>query len=116
MGYTSSVHFVRFVSGRFVIAMVKTVTHEVQTTVGAYLKEIPGALGAMDFEVRGNRVVAHSEDGTVIINLTYEGERHLGSLDLPMTKVEIVCVGFTDGQADAFLKHYDQQMLRSGGG
>ena len=96
--------------------MVKTVTHEVQTTVGAYLKEIPGALGTMDYEVRGNRVVAHSADGTVIINLTYEGERHLGSLDLPMTKVEVVCVGFSDEKAEAFLKHYDQQMLRTGGG
>ena len=96
--------------------MVKTVTHEVQTTVGAYLKEVPGALGAMDFEVRGTRVIAHSDEGTVIINLTYEGERHLGSLNLPMTKVEIVCVGFSDDAADAFLKHYDQEMMRGGGG
>ncbi len=96
--------------------MVKTVTHEVQTTVGAYLKEIPGAIGAMDYEVRGNRIVAHAADGTVIINLTYEGERHLGSLDLPMTKVEIICVGFSDAQADAFLQNYDEQMMRMGGG
>lgn len=96
--------------------MVKTVTHEVQTTVGAYLKELPGALGAMDYEVRGNRVIAHSADGTVIINLTYEGERHLGSLDLPMTRVEVVCVGFSDAQAEAFLKNYDDQMMRMGGG
>lgn len=96
--------------------MNKTVTHDVQTTVGAYLKEIPNALGTMDYEVRGNRVVAHSAEGTVIINLTYEGERHLGSLDLPMTKVEIICVGFSDDQADVFLKHYDDAMFRAGGG
>lgn len=96
--------------------MTKTVTHEVQSTLGAYLREIPKALGTMDYEVRGNRVVAHRDEGTVVINLTYEGDRRLGSLDLPMTKVDIVCVGFTDEQADAFLKHYDAAMLRIGGG
>lgn len=96
--------------------MTDTAVHEVQTTVEAYLREIPSALGHMDYDVRDNRVVAHSEDGTVIIKLHYEGERKLGSLDLPMTKVEIACVGFTDEKATAFLKHYDKAMFRSGGG
>lgn len=96
--------------------MKRSVTHEVQTTVGAYLKEIPKVLGNMDYEVRGNRIVAHPAGGTVVITLTYEGDRHLGSLDLPMTKVEIDCIGLSDDQADAFLKHYDAGMLRTGGG
>jgi len=96
--------------------MTKTVSHDVQSTVGAYLKEIPGALGHMDFEVRGNRVIAHEGDKTVVINLSFEGQRHLGSPDLPMTKVDIVCVGFTDDEADKFLKHYNSYMLRTGGG
>lgn len=96
--------------------MTKKVVREVQTTVLAYLKEIPGALGAMDYETRCNRVIAHSKEGTVIIDLAHEGERHLGTLDLPMTQVEITCVGSTNEQADAFLKHYDNAMLREGGG
>jgi hypothetical protein len=95
--------------------MTQKAIREVQTTVLAYLKEIPGALGAMDYEVRGNKVTAHSEQGTVVINLNYEGERHLGSLDLPMTQVEINFVGFTDEQVAAFLKHYDHAMVRTGG-
>jgi len=35
----------------------------------------------MDYEVRGNRVITHSADCTVIIDLTYEGELHLGSAE-----------------------------------
>lgn len=96
--------------------MVKSVTHEVQTTVGSYLREIPRAIGHMDYEVRGNRVIAHSADGTVVIDLTYEGERHLGSLDLPMTKVVISVIGFEEDKAKAFLDHYDKAMMRGGGG
>jgi hypothetical protein len=97
------------------IAMTKTITYEVQTTLDAYLKELTRAIGHMDYEIRGNRVVAHSPEGTVVINLTYEGKRHLGSLNLPMTNVEIAMVGFTDDAAQAFLKHYDECMLRTGG-
>jgi hypothetical protein len=96
--------------------MTKTVVREVEGTVAEYLREIPGALGHMDFEVRGNRVIGHSDQGTVVINLTYEGERHFGSLDLPLTNVEIICLGYTDAQAEEFLKHYDARMLRGGGG
>lgn len=96
--------------------MSKTVTHEVQTTVDSYLREIPKAIGHMDYELRGNRIVAHSSDGMVLITLTYEGERHLGSLNLPMTRVEILLVGFTDEKAKAFLDHYDHAMMRAGGG
>lgn len=70
----------------------------------------------MDYEVRGNRVIAHSADGTVVIDLTYEGERHLGSLDLPMTKVVISVIGFEEDKAKAFLDHYDKAMMRGGGG
>jgi len=70
----------------------------------------------MDYEIRGNSVLGHSDQGTVVINLTYEGERHLGSLDLPLTQVEIMCIGYTDEQADSFLKHYDAAMFRAGGG
>lgn len=96
--------------------MVKTVTHDVQSTLANYLREIPHALGHMDYEMRGNRVIAHSTDGTAVINLTYEGERHLGSLNLPMTKVEIALIGFADDKAAAFLRHYDNAMMRTGGG
>lgn len=96
--------------------MVKTVTHDVQSTLESYLKEIPHAIGHMDYEMRGDRVIAHSPDGTVVINLSYEGERHLGSLNLPMTKVEVSLIGFPDDKADAFLKHYDNAMMRGGGG
>ncbi len=90
--------------------------HEVQTTVEAYLKEIPSVIGHMDYEVRGDRVVAHSQDGTVVINLNYEGERHLGSLNLPMTEVDVTCVGFSDEKAKKFMDHYEKSMLRAGGG
>ena len=96
--------------------MTKTVVREVEGTVSEYLREIPGALGHMDYEIRGNRVIGHAENGTVVINLTYEGERHFGALDLPLTKVEIICLGFTDAEADEFLKHYDAKMFRAGGG
>lgn len=96
--------------------MAKIVTHDVQTTVDAYLRDVPRAIGHMDYEVRGNRVVAHSQDGTAIIDLTYEGERQLGSLDLPMTKVEISLIGFSEDKATEFLSHYDKHMFRAGGG
>ncbi len=96
--------------------MSDTVTHDVQTTVGAYLKEIPAALGHMDYHVVGDRVIAHQGDKTVVIQLTYEGERHLGSLDLPMTKVDVTCIGFSGNDAQEFHSQYNEHMMRSGGG
>lgn len=96
--------------------MTTRVTHDVQTTVENYLKEVPRALGHLDYEVRGDRVIAHAPDGTVVIDMKYEGERKLGALSLPMTHVEISLIGFADDKAEAFLKHYDAAMMRAGGG
>lgn len=96
--------------------MTITEKHDVQSTLAAYMREAVHALGHMDYEMRGDRIVAHSEDGTVLINLDYEGERKLGSLNLPMTGVEISCIGFEEEKAREFLDHYNAEMLRAGGG
>jgi len=95
--------------------MVNSVTREVQTTVGAYLREIPAALGQMDYEVVGDRVVAFKGRKMVVIRLTYEDVRHLDFLDMPMTKVDITCIGFANNEAKNFFEDYDRNMRRVGG-
>ena len=78
-----------------------------------YLLRFPGLA---DFEVSGDEVIVRDGDKRYVISLTYEGDRRLGSLDLPMTRVEYTCSGCTEDEAKAFHDHMAKHLMRAGGG
>ena len=46
---------------------------------------------------------------------TYEGDRRLGSLDLPMTRVDYSCSGCSEAEAKELHEHIVSHLLPAGG-
>ncbi|MEM7221429.1 MAG: hypothetical protein AAF495_00530 [Pseudomonadota bacterium] len=93
-----------------------TQTHDMQGTLQECLRELVSALGHHDFEVSGDVIVVRDQDKRFILTLSYEGNRKLGSLDLPMTHVEVNCVGCSEAEATAFQGELAKHLMRVGGG
>ncbi len=91
-------------------------THEMEGTLKECLRELVAALGHRDFEMTGDEVIVRDQDKLFVISLTYEGDRRLGSLDLPMTRVEYTCSGCTEAEAKEFQEHMAKHLMRAGGG
>ena len=96
--------------------MALTQTHEVQGTLQECLREMVSALGHRDFEVTGDEIVVRDHGKRFVISLAYEGDRRLGSLELPMTHVEVTCIGCTEAEAKEFQDHLSKHLMRGGGG
>ncbi len=91
-------------------------THEMEGTLKECLRELVAALGHRDFEMTGDEVIVRDQDKRFVISLTYEGDRRLGSLDLPMTRVEYTCSDCTEAEAKEFQEHMAKHLMRAGGG
>jgi hypothetical protein len=46
---------------------------------------------------------------------TPRGDRHLGSLDLPMVRLDYEFTGYTKAEMDEFIEHLNEHMMRLGG-
>jgi len=92
-------------------------SHEMEGSLKECLRELSTALGNKDYHVQGDQITVHEGGGKeLVISLVYEGDRKLGSLDLPMTQVNYEFNGYSDGEAKAFMTHISEHMLRAGGG
>ena len=90
-------------------------SREMQLKREVFLRELPQAIGYLEHEISDNKVTVKDGDRRVEIALTDEGERHLGSLDLPMERIDFEFIGYTQKEVDAFMERFDQQTLREGG-
>jgi hypothetical protein len=90
-------------------------SREMQLKREEFLRELPKAVGNLEHQVLGNKVTVKDGDRRVEIALTDEGERHLGSLDLPMERIDFEFIGYTQEEIDAFMERFDQHTLREGG-
>lgn len=93
-----------------------TQTHEMQGTLHECLREMISAVGHHDFEVTGDEIVVRDDGKRFVISLVYEGDRKLGSLNLPMTHVECNCSGCTEAEAAEFQAELAKHLMRAGGG
>ena len=93
-----------------------TQSHEMEGSLEECLREISVALGHLNYEVNGNGIVVRDAGRRVEIGLVYEGDRHLGSLNLPMSKVDYNFIGYTQEEMDAFMAKMNKHLLRAGGG
>lgn len=89
---------------------------EVQWSIKEGLHGLTLALGHLNYEVNGNQIVVRDHGRRLVIDLVYEGERHLGSLDLPMTEINYEFIGYTREEMDEFMKHLNLYAMRAGGG
>ncbi len=90
-------------------------SHERQGTLKEGLRELSQALGHCNYEVHGNEVIVRDHGRRLVIELVYEGDRHLGSLDLPMMQLNYEFLGYTKEEMEAFMKHLAHHMMREGG-
>lgn len=91
-------------------------TMEMQCTHSEFLRELPQACGGRPFEIVDEHVIVHDGDRQIRIAIHDEPVRHLGSLNLPMERIEMSFEGYTDAEADAFLDEFREHILRCGGG
>jgi len=91
-------------------------SHEIEGSLKECLRELSTALGHKDFHIQGDQVVVNDGGKKLVVDLVYEGDRKLGSLDLPMTQVNYEFTGYSDGEVQDFMTHLSEHMLRSGGG
>lgn len=89
---------------------------ETQSSHAEFMSSLPTACGMRPYEIIDNQVIVHDADRQVRITVHDEPIRHLGSLDLPMEKVEFEFDGYTNTQADDFMAEYRKHTFRAGGG
>ena len=89
---------------------------ESQCTHAEFYRSLPAAIDFRPFEIIENQVIVHDDNRTVNITVHDQPVRKLGSLKLPMEKVEFEFDGFTESDADTFMEKYREHTLRSGGG
>ena len=90
-------------------------SHEVQGTLKECIRELAAAIGHRDFELKGDTITVQENGKRFAIHLVYEGDRKLGSLDLPMTRVDYEFDGYTDDERKKFMDHIAHHLQREGG-
>lgn len=86
-----------------------------QTTLEEFLRELPGAIGHLDYELAGNQIIVRDHGRRLVIGLVYEGKRSLGALKLPMTQVNYEFIGYTKEEMEDFMHHLNTHVMRFGG-
>ena len=91
-----------------------TQSHELEGSLKECLGLIAHALGSYDYEVSGDQITVRDAGRRMVIDLVYEGDRKLGSLDLPMTRVDYTFVGYTEAEAKETMDRLAPHMMRLG--
>lgn len=89
---------------------------ETQCTHAEFMAALPKACGNRPYEIIDNQVIVHDKNRQIRITVHDQPIRHLGSLNLPMEKIEFVFDRYTEDQADTFMSEYRKHTMRTGGG
>ena len=97
------------------------VRREMSITHDDFLRTVPDAMGDMPYDIHGTttsgtQITAHDGGKRLEINLSNESERDVGSLELPLTFVDMDFSGFSEQEINAFFVNWDHHFQRSGGG
>lgn len=90
-------------------------TREVQIHREEFLRQLPGAIEDRPYEVSGDLITVQAGDGTMAILMTDLGARQVGSMMLPMMRLDFAFEGVSDADIDDLMDVYDQRTPRSGG-
>ena len=94
--------------------MAITFSREMQFSRDELLREIPDAVGNRPHSVDGNQVTVDDGDKTIKIQLTDKGTNDLGSLHLPIEKVDFEFDGHSQQEVDQFMEHFDNATRKFG--
>lgn len=89
-------------------------THEMEGSADECRRKLTQVLGHYECETVDDRIVVRDGSKHVTIDLASEPHRNLGSLDLPMTRVEFAFDGFTDAEVDQFMLQLESHMAPGG--
>ena len=90
-------------------------SREMQLTRGEFLRELPAAVGNKEYRLEDGIAIVDEQDRRVEIRLVDEGVRDLGSLHLPMEKIEFEFHGYNQDEVNSFMRHFDVCTQRGGG-
>ena len=94
--------------------MCYTVSREMQLGRAEFLRELPKAMGGLSYEVLGDRVTVGDNGRRLEITMIDEGTRDMGSLHLPMERIDFDFSGYTQEEVDSFMARFDRHTLRLG--
>ncbi len=90
-------------------------TRKVQLTREEFMRQLPDAVGGLNYSNTGDNVVIGDGSKLVRIKLTDLGIDELGSLDLPMQRVDFSFEDMSDTEVQSFMERWDEHKLRMGG-
>ena len=88
---------------------------KVQLTRVEFLRQLPDAIGELDYRVDGDDIVIGDGSKLIRIKLTDLGTQELGSLELPMQHVDFSFANMADSEVEDFMNRWDDHKLRMGG-
>jgi hypothetical protein len=91
------------------------VKREMSITHDDFLRTFPAAMGGMPYDIDGTQITGHDGGKRLEINLSNETERDVGSLELPLTFIDMDFSGFNEKEVNAFFLNWDHNFQRSGG-
>jgi hypothetical protein len=91
------------------------VKREMSITHVDFLRTFPEAMSDMPYDIAGKRITAHDGGKRLEINLSSEFEQDVGSLELPLTFIDLGFSGFSEPEINAFFVNWDHHFQRSGG-
>lgn len=95
--------------------MKPTRSIETQSTHAEFMTMLPKACGSKPYEIIDNQVIVHDGERQIRITVHDQPIRHLGSLDLPMEKLDFEFDGYSEAQAEFFMREYRKHACRAGG-
>lgn len=81
-------------------------TLEMECTHAEFLRELPVACGHRPYEIIGDRVIVHDAGREIHITIADQPIRHLGSLNLPMEKIVLKFIDYSEDEADRFVQEF----------
>ena len=95
--------------------MSMKVSREMQLTRDEFLRELRQAVDQQAYRVSGNKIAIQDGSRQVEVTLSDEGTWDMGSLHLPVERVEFEFTGYSQEEVGTFLQRFDQRTQRVGG-
>lgn len=95
--------------------MTSVITRELGLTHADFFRTLPKALAGKSFQVDGTAITLEENQRRVTICLAPEGERRIGRLRLPVTRVTFAFEGFAEPEIGTFMSHFERHFQRGGG-
>jgi hypothetical protein len=88
---------------------------EMAITRKEFLRNLATALPAQSYRVERDKISIESPSRQIVIALNDQHQRRIGSLQLPRMRVDFSFSGYSQAEAESFMRHIDIHFRRGGG-